>query len=88
MTPEDRRAHQRDLLDTYRRALAASGGPELDRDELWDRYCTGALYAYVATLITAGMGGMQADSIALEGLKRSVAALDDLDTIALLEKSL
>ena len=87
MTPADRRAHQRDLLDTYRRALAASGGPELDRDELWDRYCTGALYAYVATLITAGMGGMQADNIALEGLKRSVAAIEDLDTVALLEKS-
>ncbi len=68
--------------------MAASGGPEIDRDELWDRYRKGALYAYVAPLITAGMGGMQAESIALEGLKRGVAALDDLDTVALLEKSL
>jgi Ser/Thr protein kinase RdoA (MazF antagonist) len=88
MTTEDRRAHQRELLDTYRSALAASGGPELDREELWDRYRTGALYAYVAALITAGMGGMQAEGIAMEGLERGVAALDDLDTIALLEKSL
>jgi len=48
----------------------------------------GALYAYVAALITAGMGDMQAENIALEGLRRSVAALDDLDTVSLLEKSL
>ena len=65
-----------------------AGGPELDRDELWDRYRTGALYAYVAALITAGMGGMQAEGIAMEGLRRAVAALEDLDTVALLEKSL
>jgi Phosphotransferase enzyme family len=88
MTTADRQAHQRDLLDEYRRALSTAGGPELDRDDLWDRYRNGALYAYVAPLITAGMGGMQAEGIAMEGLKRGVAALEDLDTVALLEKSL
>ncbi len=88
MTSTDRQAHQRDLLDHYRQVLAGAGGPELDRDHLWDRYRTGALYAYVASLITAGMGGMQAEGIAMEGLKRGVAALEDLDTVALLGKSL
>ncbi|MGE2724596.1 phosphotransferase [Mycolicibacterium pulveris] len=88
MTPADRRADQRDLLDVYRKALAAHGGPHLDSDDLWDRYRQGALYAYVAALITAGMGGMQAEEIALEGLRRAVAALDDLDTVAQLARSL
>ena len=88
MTTADRQAHQRELLDHYRQALADAGGPNLDRDDLWDRYRMGALYAYVASLITAGMGGMQAEGIAMEGLKRGVAALDDLDTVALLQKSL
>jgi aminoglycoside phosphotransferase (APT) family kinase protein len=88
MTTADRQAGERELLDEYRRVLASSGGPCLDRDELWDRYRQGALYAYVAALITAGVGGMQAENIALEGLRRSVAALDDLDTVSLLEKSL
>ena len=88
MTTEDRRSHERDLLDRYREVLAGAGGPGLDREELWDRYRKGALYAYVAPLITAGMGGMQAETIAMEGLRRGVAALDDLDTVALLEKSL
>ena len=88
LTPEDRRAAQRDLLDDYRRALAAAGGPDLDRDDLWLRYRQGALYGYVAPLITAGMGGMQVEDIATEGLRRGVAALDDLETIAALQNSL
>jgi hypothetical protein len=88
MTTADRQAAEHDMLDHYRQALAAAGGPELDRDELWDRYRTGALYAYVAALITAGMGGMQAEGIAMEGLRRSVAALDDLGTVTLLKASL
>jgi len=88
LTPEDRRAAQRDLLDEYRRALSAAGGPDLDPDELWLRFRQGALYAYVAPLITAGMGGMQVEDIAMEGLRRGVAALDDLETIAALKSSL
>lgn len=88
MTTNDRLASERDLLDTYRRALAAAGGPELGRDDLWRRYRQGALYAYVAALITAGMGGMQVEDIALEGLRRAVAALDDLDTVAELRNAM
>jgi hypothetical protein len=88
MTTADRQAGERELLDEYRRVLAGAGGPELDRDELWRRYRQGALYAYVAPLITAGMGGMQATDIASEGVGRGVAALEDLDTVSLLQKSL
>ncbi|OBH77017.1 phosphotransferase [Mycobacterium scrofulaceum] len=88
LTPEDRRATQRELLDDYRRALAAAGGPQLDRDDLWRRFRQAALYAYVAPLITAGMGGMQVEDIAMEGLRRGVAALDDLETVAALRMSL
>lgn len=88
LTPSDRIAAQRELLDDYRRALAAAGGPELDRDDLWLRFRQGALYAYVASLITAGMGGMQVEDIALEGLRRGVAALDDLETVAVLKDSM
>jgi hypothetical protein len=88
LTPQDRQSAQRDLLDDYRRALAAAGGPELERDDLWLRYRQGALYAYVAPLITAGMGGMQVEDIAMEGLRRGVAALDDLETVAALKSTL
>jgi hypothetical protein len=88
MTTSDRQSCQRELLDIYRQALAAAGGPELNADELWLRYRQGALYAYVAPLITAGMGGMQDESIALEGVRRGVGALTDLETVAALRLSL
>ncbi|MGQ9350353.1 phosphotransferase [Mycolicibacterium gilvum] len=88
MPAERRRESQRELLEAYRRALAAGGGPELDRDDLWDRYRQAALYPYVATLITVGMGGMQVEDIAMKGLERALEALDDLETVALLEKNL
>jgi hypothetical protein len=76
------------LLDVYRAALAAAGGPELDGEELWLRYRQAAQYAYTATVITAGMGGMQDERIALEGVRRGVAALEDLDTVSVLRSHL
>ena len=45
-------------------------------------------FLIIAPLITAGMGGMQVEGIAMEGLRRGVAALDDLETIAALKSSL
>ena len=88
MTTDERRASQRDLLEVYRTALAANGGPDLDRGELWDWYRQAAVQPFMASLTTAGLGGMQSDEIAFEGLGRAVAAFEDLDTVALLQKSL
>jgi hypothetical protein len=86
MTTTDRQAAERDLLVEYCRALVGAGGPELDPDELWERYRLGALYAYTAPVITAGLGGMQDEGIAVEGARRGVAALADLETVALVKK--
>jgi Phosphotransferase enzyme family len=88
MTVADRQAHQRELLEHYRRAFSASNGPDLRREEVWERYREAAAYAYVAAAVTAGSGGMQSEEIALEGLRRTVAALDDLETVQTLRKSL
>lgn len=85
MSTADRQRCERELLDTYRRALAAAGGPDLQRDELWRRYRQAAAYAYVATTIVAGLGGMQSADIALAGLELAVAAVHDLDTVAALQ---
>jgi hypothetical protein len=88
MTTGERRAHQRELLDVYRAALAAGGGPELERDDLWNRYRQAAVQPFLASLTTAGLGGMQSEEIAFQGLSRAVDALDDLETVALLQRSL
>jgi Ser/Thr protein kinase RdoA (MazF antagonist) len=85
-TPE-RLAFQRDLIEVYRKALAVNGGPEIDRDDLWLRYRQAVAYAFVSPLTTAGLGGMQTESIAFEGLQRAVAALEDLETVDALRKS-
>ena len=87
MTTEERRERQRELLDSYREALVEAGGPELDGAELFERYRQNAVYSYVSALATAGLGGMQTENIALEGLRRAVAALDDLQTVPALRSS-
>jgi Ser/Thr protein kinase RdoA (MazF antagonist) len=87
MATADRRAAERDLLDVYAKALASSGGPEFDRDELWTRYRQAVTYAFVSPLTTAGLGGMQTEAIALEGLDRAVAAIEDLETVAALRQA-
>lgn len=84
----DRLAAQRDLLDVYRRALAAAGGPEFDPDDLWTRYRQAVTYAFVSPLTTAGLGGMQTEAVSLEGLARAVAAIEDLDAVAALRAAM
>ena len=86
MTTADRQASSATSSTGTAARWPPPAGPDLDRDELWERYRQGALYAYIAALITAGMGGMQDEDIALEGLRRAVAALEDLDTVAVLKK--
>jgi aminoglycoside phosphotransferase (APT) family kinase protein len=83
----DRPRVERELLDTYRSALAAQGGPRLDGDELWTRYRQAAVHPYLSGLATAGLGGMQDEGIALEGLRRAVTALEELDTVAVLQQA-
>jgi aminoglycoside phosphotransferase (APT) family kinase protein len=84
-TPAGERSRiERDLLDTYRGALAALGGPQFDRDDLWRRYRQAVVHPYVSSLATAGLGGMQDDGIAIEGLRRAVTALAELDTVTAL----
>ena len=85
LDPETRRAHERPLLDHYRDALAAAGGPVLTADEAWGTYRRMAAYPYVATTFTAGLGGLQDEAVGFEGLRRAVAAIGDLDTASVLD---
>jgi hypothetical protein len=51
-------------------------------------YRRAAAYANVAAAVTAGLGGLQTANIALEGLRRAVAGLNDLETVTALRKGL
>jgi hypothetical protein len=57
------------------------------RDELWTRYRQAVVHPYVSGLATAGLGGMQDDGVALEGLRRAVTALEEIDTVAALQQA-
>lgn len=79
-----RRESERDLLDHFRGVLGAAGGPRFTADEAWLGYRRMAAYAYVTATFTYGLGGLQGDDIADEGLRRAVSAVDDLGSAAAL----
>jgi len=80
MRAADRRENERDLLDHYRGESASAGGPPLSADDAWSAYRRMAGYAYVATVFTSGLGGLQRAAIADEGMRRAAAAITDLET--------
>jgi aminoglycoside/choline kinase family phosphotransferase len=84
LEPEVRRTHERDLLEHYCTELAAAGGPAIGPDAAWRTYRQMAGYVYVATTFTSGLGGLQGAAIADTGLRRSVAAVEDLGTVSAL----
>lgn len=77
-----RRGVERELLAGYRSALRAAGGPALGGDEAWELYRRMIAYVYVSTTFTSGLGGLQGEDIADTGLRRAVAAVEDLETVA------
>ncbi|MCW2786920.1 MAG: Phosphotransferase enzyme family protein [Marmoricola sp.] len=82
-----RRELERDLLAHYCAELVRYGGPALSAEAAWTAYRQMAGYVYVAATFTSGLGGLQGVEIADTGLRRSVAAVEDLGTVALLAAS-
>jgi hypothetical protein len=85
LEPETRRQHERALLERYAAALASAGGPTLAPEVAFATHRKMAAYPYVAATFTAGLGGLQEDPVSLEGLRRAVAAIGDLETPKALE---
>lgn len=81
LSVEDRRVHERDLLDHYRDRLAALGGPRIGAEEGWNRYRLALLYGYYMWAITRKVD----PPVILEFVKRLGLAVADLNSIALIE---
>ena len=79
LSPEDRRAHERALLDHYRARLKALGGPDLDRDAAWERYRAAMIYGYFLWAITRKVKL----PVINEFVRRLGLAVDDLESFAL-----
>lgn len=74
LSADDRRAHERNLLDHYRDVLAGAGGPVLDAEEAWLSYRQHALHGFIWALTPTHL---QPEPVVIELARRYLAAIDD-----------
>jgi hypothetical protein len=76
VVPEDRRAHERTILDEYGGRVDRG----LSRDEIWTWYRASAVYGLAIWLSTLGTDGYQPREVSLTLAQRFAHAFVDLDT--------
>lgn len=82
LTTEDRRAHERELLEDYRNALALPDAEMPSPDEVWTRYRASVAHGLAIWLATASSDGglWQRIEVAVALAQRYANAYGDLDT--------
>jgi hypothetical protein len=81
LEPDDRRAHERDLLQRYLDGLRAGGVSAVPTiDAAFERYRLFSAEAWDATAMTIAWPGLQAQENAEAGWRRACVAVEDLDT--------
>lgn len=86
LTVEDRRSHEREILDTYHSTLATNGVTDYPEDELWDDYRRLVLFCFTYPMSAAGqldLSNERAAALVGSMMERSVAAILDLDALEL-----
>jgi hypothetical protein len=87
LEPGVRRAHERDLISRYLEGLRAGGVQDVPSlDAAFDRYRLFAAEAWDATAMTVNWPGLQAQENTDAAFRRACAAVDDLDTAALMNR--
>jgi hypothetical protein len=82
---EIRRAHEYYWIAGYRDRLATAG-VQLGADEAWEQYRLFAMYAWSSATSTAGVGDRwQPQEYGRKGMEAATTAVDDLDSVGLLE---
>jgi Phosphotransferase enzyme family len=85
---EARRARERDWIHCYLDRLAV-GGVRLHPDVAWEQYRLFAVYAWASATSTAAMGDRwQTEEVGRGGMARATTAVEDLDSLGLLEELL
>ena len=85
LTVEDRRRHERALVEEYRSALALPDRERPDAEEAWRRYCLSPPYGLAIWLSTLGTDGWQAHAVSLALAQRYAAAMEDLGSARALD---
>src|ERR1700722_10797993 len=87
LEPEMRRSAERDLIERYLEGLRAGGVDDVPAfDTAFDRYRLFAAEAWDATAMTINWPGLQAQQNADAAFRRACAAVEDLDTAALMNR--
>ena len=79
---EDRRRHERELLEGYLDGLRVGGAMPPTFDEAWARYRRAPVYGLVVWLLTATTTDAHLQSVCDECTTRFAAAFEDLETEA------
>jgi hypothetical protein len=80
VTTEDRRAHERDLIEVYRDALGLPAGELPSSDAIWLHYRASVAHGLTLWLVTASAGAWQRRDVSVTLAKRYAAAFEDLQT--------
>ena len=81
LTPEDRRKHEVNLLEEYRKTLRVPQQRHLSTDEVWARYRATPIYGLAIWLSTLGTDGWQSKEISLTLSQRFSSAFTELGTL-------
>lgn len=84
LIPETRRRHEESLLKLYAKTLGENGVLGLSSENLMPRYRAHCCYAFEAMLITLAVGGMMKLESNLELIRRTTAAVKELDAFSVL----
>lgn len=84
LDPEVRRRHEPELLAGYFQVLADHKVPGIELGSLLQRYRAHLAYPFEAMLVTLAIGGMMDLESNLELIRRTAAAVEDLDAFSAL----
>jgi len=82
LAPDERRAHERRLLESYLDALVAAGGRPPAAAEAWHDYVAHLVYPLEAMVVTLAFGAMQPAGAVRRVVDRAAAAVVDHDALA------
>lgn len=79
LDPETRRLHEADFLASYLQILTDNGVADIDLKTLLERYRAHLVYPFEAMLVTLAVGGLMDSKSNLELIRRTAAAVEDLE---------
>ena len=84
LSTEIRRVHEASLIALYAQGLEENGVTGIDVNQLLQRYRAHLIYPFEAMVVTLAVGGMMNPEINHELIRRTAAAVEDLDAFAAL----